>query len=142
LFLLEFFPGTYLVLPMGCSGIQNKIPLEISLPVAQECEMTLWLVAMALILLLAGWAFGAFRKYLSPSMARKLNWLFLAVLLFPFWALLFAKLAGSDALGWVFGLSLIFGIPVLGVFLVGFVIGSVWPRSNTSPRGNGVSQDS
>lgn len=46
--------------------------------------------------------------------------------------LLLAKLFHSNTLGWLFGLSLIFGLPLLILFGIGFAIGSALNRRTTN----------
>jgi hypothetical protein len=54
----------------------------------------------------------------------------LGVVTFPFWIFVVANIFNSNAVGWLFGLSLIFGIPLLLLFFVGYGIGVLLNKKN------------
>ena len=79
-------------------------------------------------LLAAGYAFECLRRRMpagagsARSSSRWKLWLLLAIFAFPVATIMLAKLLNSDVLGWVFGLSLMFGaalLPCAAVFYLG-----------------------
>lgn len=80
-----------------------------------------------------GFAFGVLRKQASPGKNSFTVRLVLIVASIPFVGFWFAGVVHSDTPGWIFGLSLMFGIPILLLFALGWIVGALY-RQHREPR--------
>jgi hypothetical protein len=76
-----------------------------------------------------GFLLGWRRKKPAHGKRSYLGLAALAIIGFPVGTLLLAKLFGSDVLGWLFGLTLIFGLPLVLLLGVGVLAGSFFNRA-------------
>lgn len=88
-----------------------------------------WYV-FVLSILVIGFLFGWRRKKPTHGKRTYMGLAVLAIIGFPMGTLLLAKLFDSHALGWLFGLTLIFGLPLVLLFGLGLAVGSFFNRAS------------
>lgn len=90
----------------------------------------IWLIAIPLA---AGFLYGRLRDKQARRAGLMLGLVVLALVAAPVCILMAAKLFGSDALGWMFALSLFVEIPLLALLAIGFAAGSFFNRPAQEP---------